>query len=188
MAWRNLGRVKGEQGAPGVGIPTGGLAGQVLKKRSANNYDVNWENESGGGGTIGSLNPNILTIWIGGLVTDFSQFAGSYEITEEGISMGLGNIQSFVLKVPEGNDVKFLTNVNIMLHDTSNSSLTFNSLTYPNYSTINNEYFYDLGIQLNSVYDTSFEKKGLITRSGCGIIMENGTAKFEFVGMEGVLL
>jgi hypothetical protein len=35
----------------GQGVPSGGTTGQVLKKQSATNYDVDWEDESGGGGT-----------------------------------------------------------------------------------------------------------------------------------------
>lgn len=39
---------QGEQGEPGEGVPTGGVTGQVLKKRSNTNYDTYWANESGG--------------------------------------------------------------------------------------------------------------------------------------------
>lgn len=42
---------QGEQGEPGEGVPTGGVTGQVLKKRSNTNYDTYWANESGGGVT-----------------------------------------------------------------------------------------------------------------------------------------
>lgn len=36
---------------PGIvsGVPTGGTTGQVLKKQSNADYDIDWENESGGG-------------------------------------------------------------------------------------------------------------------------------------------
>ena len=40
----------GNDGADGVGVPAGGTTGQVLKKRSNNDYDTEWANESGGGG------------------------------------------------------------------------------------------------------------------------------------------
>lgn len=39
---------QGEQGEPGEGVPTGGVTGQVLKKRSNTDYDTYWGNESGG--------------------------------------------------------------------------------------------------------------------------------------------
>lgn len=39
----------GQDGAPGVGIPSGGTTGQVLKKMSGTDYDTEWANESGGG-------------------------------------------------------------------------------------------------------------------------------------------
>ena len=40
----------GATGAAGVGVPSGGATGQVLKKKSGTNYDTEWANESGGGG------------------------------------------------------------------------------------------------------------------------------------------
>ena len=39
----------GQDGAPGVGVPSGGTTGQVLKKVSGTDYDTEWANESGGG-------------------------------------------------------------------------------------------------------------------------------------------
>lgn len=39
---------QGEQGEPGEGVPTGGVTGQVLKKRTSTDYDTYWANESGG--------------------------------------------------------------------------------------------------------------------------------------------
>ena len=46
--------------AGGKGVPSGGTTGQVLKKKSNNDYDTEWVNESGGsglpsGGTLGQL-------------------------------------------------------------------------------------------------------------------------------------
>ena len=41
----------GAQGPAGPGVPTGGTTGQVLKKKSGTNYDTEWADESGGGGT-----------------------------------------------------------------------------------------------------------------------------------------
>lgn len=39
----------GPQGEPGEGVPTGGLAGQVLKKHSDEDFDTIWANAGGGG-------------------------------------------------------------------------------------------------------------------------------------------
>lgn len=39
----------GQDGADGVGVPSGGTTGQVLKKKSGTDYDTEWANESGGG-------------------------------------------------------------------------------------------------------------------------------------------
>ncbi len=44
----------GATGTAGVGVPTGGSTGQVLKKLSATNYDTAWQNESSGGTPAGS--------------------------------------------------------------------------------------------------------------------------------------
>lgn len=39
----------GPSGQDGVGVPSGGTTGQVLKKKSGNDYDTVWANESGSG-------------------------------------------------------------------------------------------------------------------------------------------
>lgn len=44
-----IGKVGGDSGAHG--IPQGGTSGQVLAKASATDYDVEWVNQSGGGGS-----------------------------------------------------------------------------------------------------------------------------------------
>ena len=41
---------KGDTGAAGQGVPTGGTAGQVLQKASGTDYDTEWVTPSGGGG------------------------------------------------------------------------------------------------------------------------------------------
>lgn len=41
----------GQAGAAGVGVPSGGTTGQVLKKASNTDYDTEWADESGGGGS-----------------------------------------------------------------------------------------------------------------------------------------
>lgn len=46
---------KGNPGQDGIGVPSGGLTGQVLKKKSDNNYDTEW-GEVGGGGGVGNVN------------------------------------------------------------------------------------------------------------------------------------
>ena len=46
---------RGVQGAPGVGVPTGGTTGQVLAKASNTNYDTAWVAGGGGSGTVTSV-------------------------------------------------------------------------------------------------------------------------------------
>ena len=43
----------GPQGDPGQGVPAGGAAGQVLKKKSGTDYDTEWADETGGSSTGG---------------------------------------------------------------------------------------------------------------------------------------
>ena len=55
LAWTNLVALvdlKGDPGDPGVGIPNGGTTGQVLAKKTDANLDVEWVNQTGGGGGI----------------------------------------------------------------------------------------------------------------------------------------
>lgn len=40
----------GRDGTDGIGVPSGGTTGQVLKKASGEDYDTEWADESGGGG------------------------------------------------------------------------------------------------------------------------------------------
>ena len=43
----------GPEGPAGPGVPAGGTAGQVLTKKSGTDYDTEWKDPSGGGGTTG---------------------------------------------------------------------------------------------------------------------------------------
>ena len=57
LSWTNNGNldnpetknIKGPKGDSGEGVPSGGTTGQVLKKKSNNDYDTEWVDESGGG-------------------------------------------------------------------------------------------------------------------------------------------
>lgn len=68
----------GAQGPAGVGVPTGGTTGQVLKKKSGTDYDTEWADEEGGGGSgstvsvtqIQSTGTKIATITVDGVGTD----------------------------------------------------------------------------------------------------------------------
>lgn len=57
----------GPKGDPGIGLPAGGTTGQVLKKRSGNDYDTTWANESGGGG--GTISANVEQTATGAVIT-----------------------------------------------------------------------------------------------------------------------
>lgn len=51
FAFSGLKGAQGDQGPTGAGVPSGGTTGQVLKKASGTDFDTEWANESGGGGS-----------------------------------------------------------------------------------------------------------------------------------------
>lgn len=59
----------GNDGADGIGIPTGGAAGQILAKASATDYDVVWVENSGGSGLPGD-NTGTTTVYASELTQD----------------------------------------------------------------------------------------------------------------------
>ena len=48
--------VDGQDGQDGVGVPSGGTTEKVLAKASGTDYDTEWVDQSGGGGTVQSVN------------------------------------------------------------------------------------------------------------------------------------
>ena len=50
---------QGPAGADGVGVPEGGATGQVLAKASADDYDTEWVDQSGGGGSPGGSDTQV---------------------------------------------------------------------------------------------------------------------------------
>lgn len=53
LADKGANGTNGTNGTNGQGVPTGGTAGQVLKKNSATNYDTVWGSVAGGGDVLG---------------------------------------------------------------------------------------------------------------------------------------
>ena len=70
-AWSSLGTLAGPQGptgavgpagadgADGVGVDAGGTTGQVLAKASGTDYDTEWVDQTGGGGTPGGADTQV---------------------------------------------------------------------------------------------------------------------------------
>ena len=70
-AWSSLGTLAGPQGptgatgavgpagADGVGVDAGGTTGQVLAKASGTDYDTEWVDQTGGGGTPGGSDTQV---------------------------------------------------------------------------------------------------------------------------------
>ena len=50
-------KLKGDKGKDGLGVPTGGKTGQVLAKKSNNNNDTEWVDQTGQGGATGDTLP-----------------------------------------------------------------------------------------------------------------------------------
>jgi len=72
----------GPAGPAGVGIPTGGTTGQVLKKNSNGDYDTTWATASGSGTvtSVGATGSNGVSV------------SGSPITTSGSLTIGLGNI------------------------------------------------------------------------------------------------
>jgi len=51
----------GATGPPGVGVPVGGTAGQVLAKIDSTNFNTQWVNQSGGGGATDVLQVQVFS-------------------------------------------------------------------------------------------------------------------------------
>lgn len=62
----------GAPGANGEGVPTGGTAGQVLKKNSSTDYDTIWADPDTSGGV--SLDANYIAVGTGSGVTGYANF------------------------------------------------------------------------------------------------------------------
>lgn len=72
----------GTQGAPGVGVPSGGLTGQILVKASNTNYDTQWITDPAANAITG-LSGDVIATGPGTAVANLSPTgvsAGSYLI------------------------------------------------------------------------------------------------------------
>lgn len=96
MAELDLGRVVGRDGQDGQGVPPGGTAGQVLKKRSATNYDAEWGNEDLGltGAAVGDL-VRVNAVDAQGRPTSWARFDSSTLLSVEAGTVTLTNNQVF---------------------------------------------------------------------------------------------
>lgn len=121
----------GPKGEPGEGVPSGGTTGQVLKKKSNNDYDTEWVNESGGGsgGTSDysdlSNKPKINNV----------ELIGNNSLSDLGITNFSGDYNDLSNKpiVPTKtsdltNDSGFLTNSIVELHGTDDNPVDLNTL------------------------------------------------------------
>lgn len=88
-------------------LPTGGTSGQVLKKKSATNYDVEWADESGGGGggghtivnTDGTAVAQENKLQFKGLSVTDDSTNGTTKV--EGIGLNADSINDIAENIPE---------------------------------------------------------------------------------------
>jgi len=79
----------GEDGLDGIGIPAGGITGQVLTKKSNNDYDTEWRTaESGGAGSIAELNDVDLEGLSNGKVLVYDSTLSLWKPQPRGITFG----------------------------------------------------------------------------------------------------
>lgn len=130
LSWTNNGNldnpetknIKGPKGEPGPkgdtgeGVPSGGTTGQVLKKKSDNDYDTEWVNESGGSGGTSDYNdlsnkPQINNV----------ELSGNKSLSDLGITIPTKTSDLT-------NDSGFLTNSIVELEGTDDNPVNLNTL------------------------------------------------------------
>lgn len=72
-------RAKGTQGDPGEGVPAGGTTGQVLRKKSDDNYDTEWANGGGGASALDDLTDVDITSQANGDLLQYNSTSGEWE-------------------------------------------------------------------------------------------------------------
>ncbi len=74
---------QGPEGPVGVGVPTGGVIGQVLAKKTSTNYDAEWVDQTGGSGSIVT---GTISIGTSGWVTGSGDWSYKKSFTLAGIT------------------------------------------------------------------------------------------------------
>ena len=72
-------RAKGAQGDPGEGVPAGGTTGQVLRKKSDDNYDTEWANGGGGASALDDLTDVTITTPADGALLQYNGTSQKWE-------------------------------------------------------------------------------------------------------------
>jgi len=105
--WVDLGLIgkgdKGDKGDPGVGVPTGGTTGQVLKKASSTNYDVEWANESGTVLSVDGKTGNVTVLPTGGTSGQVLSKASGTDYDVEWADASGGDVQTVNNVQPDAN-------------------------------------------------------------------------------------
>ena len=93
----------GAKGADGIGVPSGGSAGQVLAKKSDTDYDTEWITGGSGGGAVDSVNGKTGTVVLS--TSDLENDSGY--ITSSALPVVPTNVSSFT------NDAGYITTSDI---------------------------------------------------------------------------
>jgi hypothetical protein len=80
-------------GIPGVGVPAGGTTGQVLAKINGTDYNTEWVNQSGGGGSVSDEAYNEAT-WDG--VTTVAPSKNAVRDKIESMAADIANVSDLV--------------------------------------------------------------------------------------------
>lgn len=84
----------GVQGPVGIGVPTGGTAGQVLAKKSGDDYDTEWQS-GGGAGAVSSVNDKTGDVVLyASDIDDFADAADARITAQKGQNSGLATLDS----------------------------------------------------------------------------------------------
>lgn len=123
----NIKGPQGQTGPAGQGVPTGGTTGQVLKKKSGTNYDTEWGDVSGGGGSGLRVN-----------------------CTKNGDTITADKTYADILAAyNNGTNVYLVVNYSLfyLFYSVSSSNISF---SHPTYDTATGQYYYTDAIVFNS--------------------------------------
>lgn len=74
---------QGDPGDPGEGVPTGGTTGQVLRKKSDDDYDTEWSNGGGGASALDDLTDVSIATPAEGDLLQYNSTSGKWENSDE---------------------------------------------------------------------------------------------------------
>ena len=95
--------IPGPQGAPGVGLPSGGTTGQVLKKKTDTDYDTEWGDVSGGVSDVQVNGTSVVTSGVANVPKATSSVLG---VTKAMTAYGIGVLSTGDIYVLQASDAQ----------------------------------------------------------------------------------